>query len=138
LSLDEEARAKERKNNNVSTSGVRGVNGIREHGGGGASHISTGSTKNDKNSSNSIVPLQQVSARMKHISRVGRSARRRKQPAIQINFDEHFNALLPAQHNHDLLERKLELVLHDGDGDDDNNDDDNDDETKGVSSACGM
>ncbi len=59
------------------------------------------------------MPLQLVSARMKRFfSGVGCSARRRKQPAIQINFDKHFNSLLPAQHDHDLLERKLELILH--------------------------
>ena len=35
----------------------------------------------------------------------------RDAPAIQVNFDEHLDALLPAQHDHDLLERKLKLVL---------------------------
>ena len=69
-------------------------------------HMSTGSTKNDRNSSNSIVPLQPTRERCVCARACARDA-----PAIQVNFDEHLDALLPAQHDHDLLERKLKLVL---------------------------
>ena len=34
-----------------------------------------------------------------------------REPAIEIDFDEHFNSLFPAQHDHDLLESKLKLIL---------------------------